>query len=77
MFTDKSDKQHVTRPDDVFHLGNLDRGESSLLLDVKQCDVVAVLEQETAGSRVEYVLAVWRLDFLGYLILQVLDHNLK
>ncbi len=47
------------------------------LLDVKQCDSLSISQQETAGPCIVDVLTVRGLDFLGDLVLQVLDDNLR
>ncbi len=50
--------------------------EISLLLDIKESDSVRIPEQKHSGSCVEDFLAVWKLDLLGQLILQILDDQL-
>ncbi len=46
------------------------------LLHVKHGDGVGILEQQATRASVVNVLTVRRLNFLGDLVLQVLDHNL-
>lgn len=46
------------------------------LLDVEEGDGVGVPQQQVSGASVENLVAVGNLDFLGDLVLQVLDEDL-
>ena len=51
--------------------------EVALLLNIKQGDRVIVTEEKHSGASIEYLIAVWSLNLLSYLILQILDDQLE
>ena len=73
----KGNSGHVWRPDDVSALGDLDMAEVLALLNVKKGDTIRITEQKHSGSSIENFVAIWSLDFLSHLVLQILDHNLE
>ena len=73
MLGEEGHHGHIGRPDDVATLGNLDRAQASLLLDIKQRDRVGVPEEQHPSAGVENLVTVRDGDLLGDLVLQVLD----
>ena len=77
VLAQKSDQIHIGRPDDMAALGNLDLSRGALLLDVEQSEAVSVAEQHATRTGVEDFIARWSRHLLRYLVLLILDNNLR
>ena len=63
----------VGRPDDVFHFGDLGRGEIALLLHVVKRDAFRVAQQQVARTGLEDLVDAVQLNLLRHFVFQVFN----